>query len=145
MSRLSPDGERPDEAVDGAVAAPVGRAVGHRAEHGATEPLWTRDIITPGHMSRVSLTYTRVRGAARRLLAAPGRAGGGAGYGQPVRGAHRVTHLVTNQSTDQRLSANQRPALTMTPVSPPPDGVEMEKASVSWSHRALKNPDNSHF
>ena len=46
---LSPDGERPDEAVDGAVAAPVGRAVGHRAEHGAAESLWTRDIITPGH------------------------------------------------------------------------------------------------
>ena len=51
---LSPDGERPDEAVDGAVAAPVGRAVGHRAEHGAAESLWTRDIITPGH---VSLTH----------------------------------------------------------------------------------------
>ena len=34
----------------------------------------------------------------------------------------------------------------MTPVSPPPDGEEMEKASVSWTHQTSKikiilNPD----
>ena len=48
------------------------------------------------HVTSVSLTYTRVWAAARRLLAAPSGAGGGAGDGQPVRGADRVTNL-TNQ------------------------------------------------
>ena len=47
-------------------------------------------------LTRFSLTYTRVWAAACRLLATPSGAGGGAGDGQPVRGADRVTNL-TNQ------------------------------------------------
>ena len=39
VTHFTPDCERPDETVDGAVSAPVGRAAGHRAEHGAAESL----------------------------------------------------------------------------------------------------------
>ena len=72
---LSPDGERPDEAVDGAVAAPVGRAVGHRAEHGAAESLWTRDTSLPlvtchGHVSHSPMHVSGVLPAACLLLPA---------------------------------------------------------------------------
>ena len=63
---------------------------------------WSRVTVTC-----LSLTYARVRGAARRLLAAAGRAGGGAGYGQPVRGAHRVPHLVTNQRSGTVISQSE--------------------------------------
>ena len=81
------------------------------------------------HVISVSLTYTRVWAAARRLLAAPSGAGGGAGDGEPVRGADRVTNL-TNQHS---VAVSQSEAmLTMTAESPP-GAEEMEKASVSWS------------
>ena len=62
-------------------------------------------------ITRVTLvslfTYARVWAAARRLLTISGGAGGGAGYGQPVRGAHRVTDL-NHQRRDRGLTANQR-------------------------------------
>ena len=74
---VDPDGEGPDEAVDVAVCGlrPVGRVVCDGAEDGATNPL---DAV--------------LWLAARRLLAAAGRAGGGAGDGDPVLGAGQVSH-----------------------------------------------------
>lgn len=82
-------------------------------------------------VTRVSFfTYARVRAATRRLLTIPGGAGGGAGYGQPVRGAHRVTDL-THQSRDRGLPPIRGYVILTITAESPPDGEEMEKASVS--------------
>ena len=73
---MNPDGEWSDKAVDGAVGRGlVGGVVGHRAEYVATQPL-----------------NACLGGAAGRLETGARGAGGGAGDGEPVRGAGGVPH-----------------------------------------------------
>ena len=74
---MNPDGEGPDEAVNVAVGwgGLVCRVVCDGAEDGATDPL-----------------NAVLRLTACRLPAAAGRAGGGAGDGDPVLGAGQVPH-----------------------------------------------------
>ena len=73
---MNADGEGSDEAVDGAVRRGlVAGVVGDRAEDVSTQSL-----------------DTCLRSAPSCLVTGAGSAGGGAGYGEPVRGAGGVPH-----------------------------------------------------
>ena len=109
---MDPDGEGLDEAVDVAVCGlrPVGRVVCDGAEDGATNPL---DAV--------------LWLAARRLLAAAGRAGGGAGDGDPVLGAGQVSnHGLASRGRDGeavRVLTGGVADPTETSLVPHTDGV----------------------